>query len=381
MKADFIREKEREMAGILEPKPLREAAQKLLKEHLNDFIADQRASERDEMYVYTLERRLIKLFAECNWRLVGEVNSDSFIAWRAKQDLAAKTKNDYLADCCNFLNWLERNGRIVSNPLKLVRKVEARGKEVRQRRALTVDELKQLRAVSGSRWVVYLTAANTGLRRAELEQLQKCDVHLYVENPFISARRSTTKNHKDGTQWLNAELAEELKKLVGPGDKGPEPLFERLPSMDEFRVDLAAAGIEYKDARGHVADFHALRHTLQTNMAEADVPLLMQKEIMRHSEIRLTTNVYTHIQHLHLASAVKKLPTFGETKVDAPGNTPKLGKPCLDESTPVLLSKGMESENPQCLVGDCHSESLPVVSSTTGKLVAGLGFEPRTFRL
>jgi hypothetical protein len=37
---DFIREEEREAAGIIEPKLARDAAQKALREHLNDYEAD-----------------------------------------------------------------------------------------------------------------------------------------------------------------------------------------------------------------------------------------------------------------------------------------------------------------------------------------------------
>ena len=146
--------------------------------------------------------------------------------------------------------------------------------------------------------------------------------------------------------------------------------------MGQYKKDLAAADIVYKDELGRVADFHALRHTLQTNMAEADVPLLMQKEIMRHSEIRLTTNVYTHIQQSHLANAVKKLPKFGMAHVNAPENAPNSGKSCLDVTSPVHEGGKVESKNYQCLTGDCLELSSPVASCPTGKLAEGVGFEP-----
>ena len=41
--------------------------------------------------------------------------------------------------------------------------------------------------------------------------------------------------------------------------------------MVQFRKDLAAAGISYLDAQGKRADFHALRHTLATNLARCGV--------------------------------------------------------------------------------------------------------------
>jgi hypothetical protein len=46
---------------------------------------------------------------------------------------------------------------------------------------------------------------------------------------------------------------------------------------------------------------------------------------MRHNEIHLTANIYTHIQRLHLASEVKKLPVvLAET--NALESTPNLAK-------------------------------------------------------
>jgi hypothetical protein len=43
-----------------------------------------------------------------------------------------------------FLNWLVRLGKLPANPLARVSKVEVRGKQVREARAFTVDELRRL---------------------------------------------------------------------------------------------------------------------------------------------------------------------------------------------------------------------------------------------
>ena len=179
-----------------------------------------------------------------------------------------------------------------------------------------------------------------------------------MRDPLIRARSSTTKNHKEGILWLNEELTNELKKLVGPDDKGADPVFERVPSIEEFREDLEAAGIPYKDEQGRVADFHSLRHTLATNLARAGVPPRMAMAIMRHSDMRLTNTTYTDASQLPIAEAVKKLPTFGAVKTNAPGNAPKLVKPCLDVSSPVYLVNSVNGEKPLAIIGDCPALSL-----------------------
>jgi integrase len=378
MKAEFLREKERELGGILETKPLRDAAQKPLCDHLVDFVADLLSRKKDGHYVDVLETHLSKLFKECNWRLPRDITSDTFIAWRSKQSFAAKTKHHYQIDCGNFLNWMRRNGRAKSNPLEFVGKIELRGNEVLKRRQFTVEEVKRLAAVSGPRWVVYLTAVNTGLRRGELAQLQKADVHLYGERPFILVRASTTKNHKAAPLWLNQELACELKKLVGVGENGAALVFERIPRMEQFKRDLVAAKISYKDEHDRVADFHALRHTLATNLADAGIHPGIAKAILRHSDIGLTMGTYTHTSALALAEAVEKLPTFGSAKVNTPRNAPILVKSSPTVSSDVCLSVSEKSEKPIDTTGESPSLSVVVPFCPELEMVRGAGFEPAT---
>ncbi len=80
-----------------------------------------------------------------------------------------------------------------------------------------------------------------------------------------------------------------------------------------FDRDLAAAGIVKADAEGRTVDVHSLRHTLATMLSQAGVRPRTAQKLMRHSDIRLTMNVYTH---LHLADtadtagAVEALPTI-----------------------------------------------------------------------
>jgi len=160
-----------------------------------------------------------------------------------------------------------------------------RGRERRQRRALTHDEMSRLLAVNASRRVVYLAAVQTGLRRAELESLRWDDVHLEAARPFLTARASTTKNHLRAHIFLRDDLAAALRAILPPSSDGAGAVFEgRIPDMPTFKADLATAGIPRKDAMGRVVDFHALRHTLATNLANAKVGPQRAMEIMRHSE-------------------------------------------------------------------------------------------------
>ncbi len=58
----------------------------------------------------------------------------------------------------------------------------------------------------------------------------------------------------------------------------------------------AQAGVPYKDDQGRQADFHALRKSFNTHLAQAAVDPQTRKEMMRHSELRLTTNIRISLQ-------------------------------------------------------------------------------------
>ena len=77
-----------------------------------------------------------------------------------------------------------------------------------------------------------------------------------------------------------------------------------------FDLDLAAAGIVKRDAQGRTVDVHSMRHTFATLLAKRGVSPGVAQKLMRHSDIRLTMNTYTHLDLADTAGAVAALPTF-----------------------------------------------------------------------
>ncbi len=142
------------------------------------------------------------------------------------------------------MNWLEP--RIGTNPIRHVQKVQTSRGEQTKRRAFTADELQRLIGVSGPRGVVYRTAARTGIRRGELEQIEWRDVHLDGGQPFIAVRAAVSKNHAHAMQPLCADAAAALLGLKTMEAKSGDRVFAgRIPRMNQFRKDLATAGTEY----------------------------------------------------------------------------------------------------------------------------------------
>jgi len=312
---EIITQTEREREGILAPKSMRDGAQRAMKEHLADWIADEKRRGRVRRYWHLVELRINKLIAACSWSRPRDVSADSFTRWRSGATGSAKTLNDYLDAAMAVLNWMKRNGRIASNPLEVVGKVETRGKAKVQRRAFTDDEMKRLLDVAGKRRIVYLLAVHTGLRRRELFLLRWSDVVLDTPRPFLRVRAATTKNKRDAVIRLVDEAAEELRRLRPESVNGSARVLRGLmPLMRTFKADLAAADIPFTDGQGRRADFHALRVTLATNLSRGGVSPRVAMEIMRHSDIKLTMKNYTDVSALPLVEAMDHLPRFLPTE-------------------------------------------------------------------
>lgn len=319
---EFRREYEREAAGILEPKVMRTAALMPLSAHLEDYVADlekRHRAGRNGSGGRKLKMRITTLLNECDWKVAYSINADSFVGWRTRQEKSARTLNHYLQAMFSFLNWLERMGRIKGNPLKFVRKIDERGQSKRVRRALTDDELRRLVAGSDWRGLVYLVAARTGLRQQELRELIWDDVRLEETIPYVRVRIVCAKNKTEEHVALVPEVCEALKAYRPASYSPSELVFQRgVPRAARLRVDSENNGIAYKDESGRYADFHALRYTWATFLQRHGIAQRFAMKLLRHSDIRLTSKVYTDESQLPIYEAIKALPRLTDnTQISA----------------------------------------------------------------
>ncbi len=312
-RGERLRQMEHERAGFIPPKATRDAAQRKLADHLQDFLGDMRRRGKSEKYLSNIEYRVGKLISDCSWSVARDVTADSFQAWlRGKQDLKDKTANDYLEAARCFFNWLVKLGRVGSNPLLSVEKAKTKDGKADEVRAFSDDEMLRLLAVAGERKTVYLMAVQTGLRRSELEALKWADLHLQAVTPFVKVRASTTKNGKPADIRLLPELVSALAEIKTDGTNTDEPVFKSIPRIERFYRDLKKAGIPLQDTFGRKAVFHSLRHTFGTNLARGGVASRVAMALMRHSDRRLTDKIYTDENLLGTWSAFDHLPNFSE---------------------------------------------------------------------
>lgn len=329
----IIAEREQERLGMIPSASVREAQARPLLEHLDDFTRSRDRIGRNWRYVKELGSRLRRVIDECQWKTVTDISAASFTAWRdAQTKMSAKTKKEYQISVSGFVSWLRKNKRgLTDNPLDSVESISLAGKHTFKRRALSTPEIEALLAVAGTHRPIYLLAIYTGLRRSELKQLEWRDVVLDSATPHLKVRAATTKNSKDATIELHPLAVEALRALHARGEVSPTArVFHGIfPKLQAFKNDLKRAGIAGEAHLGYKVDFHSFRHTFGTLLSIAGTPLAVAKGLMRHSDAKLTLDVYTTRAFLPTADAINSLPRFGVT-----------GQGCSPRRSPVLCPEG-----------------------------------------
>jgi integrase len=191
------------------------------------------------------------------------------------------------------------------------------------------DFIAELEATGRERALIYKTLVLTGLRKGELQSVTVGQVQLEQDTPHIQLEAGDEKNREGNAVALRPDLAADLSRWLtdrAESRHGPTVPFlgaitDRLPSdAPLFNVpagllrildrDLRAAGIPKVDERGYRVHIHAMRHTFGTMLARGGVPLRTAQEAMRHSDPKLTANVYTDPKLLDVAGALDVLPAL-----------------------------------------------------------------------
>lgn len=235
----------------------------------------------------------------------------------SKRGKTGKTLINTLEPLQSFLNWCLIRNYLGENPLKGISKIDSSPKN--RRRSMTVDEFRKLLEVAPPhRRILYIIAAITGLRANELRSLTRDHLDTRQKGPHLDA--DWTKDRKPGFQPLPEATA---KLLVEFFDSGIVPLlyskyvrtkvFEPqallyVPHEPSKRVDidLEAAGIKKSTAKGKL-DFHAIRSFFVTSAIEVGGTAKEVQKLARHSDPRITMNIYAHARDEGLASVVDRV--------------------------------------------------------------------------
>ena len=109
---------------------------------------------------------------------------------------------------------------------------------------------------------------------------------------------------------LRQDIASEIGDYIQQKKLDPEDKLFVIPNLKTFKKDLAFAGIELEDESGRTIDFHALRVCFATHLSKAKVGPRTAQAALRHSDIKLTMQVYTDPQLLDVTGALDALPAL-----------------------------------------------------------------------
>jgi len=176
-----------------------------------------------------------------------------------------------------------------------------------KRRAITDEEFQRLLKVSQDYRLLYITAVYTGLRLGELSGLVWANVKLEDSHPHIHVPAHLTKNRAQAIVPLHPKLVQEFQEEA-MGQEVMDFVFPHYKNPDRrFQRHRKEAGIETIDETGRKLDFHSFRYTFATKLARQGVTQRLTQELMRHSDPRLTANLYTDVSQLPTFEAVQEL--------------------------------------------------------------------------
>jgi len=197
-----------------------------------------------------------------------------------------------------------------------------------------------IEAISGpDRAMMYVLAAWTGFRKGEVGSLTPRSFRLDDDPPTATVAACYSKRKRQDTQILHPEVVRRLKKWLATKAVGPDdllfPVSGRVPGGTErktnkmMRLDLEAARVawlddaktpeereareksdflKYQDDSGLFADFHSNRDLFITSLERAGLSPKMAQTLARHSDVRLTLGVYTHVGLHDQTAAIAALP-------------------------------------------------------------------------
>jgi len=211
------------------------------------------------------------------------------------------TLNRYKANLSSVFQLAKENYGLSINPCReITAKPESSG---RVRFLSEHERAALLKASKASQWdklyLIVLLAITTGARRGELLKLCWRDID-------IKGRRATiydTKNGKNRVLPLTNEVINELKRFQGIGNTVLFPSISDPEKAYDFRIPWKKA---LDLAKVDDFNFHDLRHTCASYLAQNGATLVQIAEVLGHSNTVVTSR-YAHLCINHKQTLVDNI--------------------------------------------------------------------------
>jgi len=343
---------EREKAGLVDPTD--EQRKRPLTEHVREFTAYLGNRGITAKQAGETISKLKKMAADRKWKFIADITAGStleFLGDLRRDGLSAQTYNHYLKSAKQFSRWLVRDRRTPVDPLAHLSRLNVKVDRRHDRRPLSDEEFarlldaarngKRVEGIPGlDRAMIYVLAAWTGFRKSEIGSLMLRSLRLDDDPPTATVAACYSKHRREDTQVLHPELVRQLKDWLAtkrhvvpdkplfpisggvPGgiDRKTHKMLERdlmaardkwldeAKTPEQYAERLKSDFLCYCDHDGLFADFHSMRHLFITNLERAGIRPKMAQTLARHSDVRLTLGVYTHVELHDQTAAIGALP-------------------------------------------------------------------------
>jgi len=332
----------RTKAGLADPRKrkIEEHAARPLLDLMREYLDHITGKGVSNGHIKNTEAFIREAIRLCGAKRILDLEPQRVNRWLSDLSLSARSQNARRTAVLALCRWASDYGRAPRNPVPsgLVPKFDENSDRRRLSRAMSQQEGQALfealldpekfsgapgqskKAVRSARQrrAFYLLGANTGLRWREIARLRWQDFDLDAGVVIVPAGQ--TKNGKQAELPLVAQVVQALAEHRPAWPTGSDRVFSGQPTLKTWKRDLARAGIitrhvksgketytGYVDERGRRLDRKCVRMSFCTWLKTAGVDLRDAQRLMRHSDPKLTSNIYTDIRLPNLRSAVESI--------------------------------------------------------------------------
>jgi len=282
-------------------------------DHFNEFLnTNSKLTFISEVTTEVIDQ--YKVFRKDSWvNPNGQpIESDDDINGHTRKGARAHTINFEVGALKTIFNLAIKWGYLRENPTTGIKKLKTT--DSKTLRFLTIDECKKLlNNCPQDLYPIYFTFLNTGMRKAELENLEWDDIDFKRRKIRIHRKENWQPKTGERDIPIGEPLMEVLTQLKEENDSGLKSgyVFPDRKTGDRIRTKLREKLIQIAEKVGieNLTKLHTLRHTFASKLVMQGVDLPTVKKLMGHSDIQ-TTMIYAHLAPDHLSNAVEKLP-FG----------------------------------------------------------------------
>ena len=237
------------------------------------------------------------------------------------RDLALSVKGksrstvaNVLSTASGFFKWAKREKLTGINPVSVARDVFGEellpDTEPKQARALSDGEIaRAMEHLSDTFLPIVSLAAETGLRISEVIGLRVGSFDAEAETLTVDAQLAKdgsvrkTKTKRERTIPVTAKAAAVIRQQIerlgdeGYRNDGEALIFVTKSGRPQSRRNILRAWQNALQAVGvEGACLHSLRHSFVSRLAERNVPVAFASELVGHTRVQTTVDVYTRVR-------------------------------------------------------------------------------------